>query len=79
MGQERTAAMNDAAEQQRVIGAATENLEARYVDHDAARKMADTLLMHERNGDDTAVTNGTFAGLLTKQMRDGLERCSPYR
>lgn len=69
--QERTTAMNDAAAQQRVIGVVIKNLKAHYVDHDAAEKMADTLLRHERNGDDTGVTNGSaFAGLLTKQMRD---------
>lgn len=68
--QERTAAMNDAADQQRVISAVIKNLKAHYVDHDTAQKMVDTLLIRERNGDDAAVTNGwAFAGLLTKQMR----------
>jgi hypothetical protein len=61
----------DAAERRRVIGAVIANLKQHYVYPDAAQKMSDALLMHERNGDDAAVTDGgAFADLLTKQMRD---------
>jgi len=61
----------DAADRQRVIGAVIANLKQHYIHPDAAQKMADALLMHERNGDDAAATDGgAFADLLTKQMRD---------
>ncbi len=61
----------DAAERQRVIDAAIANLKQHYVYRDAAQKMADALLAHEKSGDDDAVTDGVaFANLLTRQMRD---------
>jgi C-terminal processing protease CtpA/Prc len=59
------------AEQRRVIDAAIKNLKEHYVDPDVARKMANALVAHEKNGDYNAVTNGgAFADLLTTQMRD---------
>ena len=61
----------DPAERKRVIDAAVANLRKHYAYPDVAEKMADALLMHERDGDDDAVTDGAaFAALLTKQMRD---------
>ena len=78
--EETTAAMNrpdardttlDAAERQRVLTAVIKNLKTHYVDADMAQKMAEALLMHEKNGDDAAATDGgTFANLLTKQIRE---------
>jgi hypothetical protein len=60
----------DAAERHRVIEAAIANLKQHYVDPQVARKMADALAAHERNGDDDRVTDGgAFAGVLTRQMR----------
>jgi hypothetical protein len=61
----------DAAERRRVIDGAIANLTKYYIDRDVARKMAEALLAHEKNGDDDAVTDGeAFADLLTRQMRD---------
>ena len=61
----------DAAEKRRVIDGAVANLKQHYVDPYAAEKMADSLLAHEKNGDDNAARDGvTFAGLLTRQMRE---------
>jgi hypothetical protein len=61
----------DAAERQRVIDGAVANLKRFYFDRDVAQKTADALLVHEKNGDDNAATQGdAFAGLLTTQMRD---------
>jgi len=55
----------------RLINAVIENLKKHYVDPDAARKTADALLAHEKNGDDDRVTDGeAFANLLTNQIRD---------
>jgi peptidase S41-like protein len=64
------AAPLDAAERQRVIGGAIANLKQFYFDKDVAQKIADVLLLHQKNGDDDAATQGDeFAGLLTAQMR----------
>ncbi len=61
----------DAAERQRVIDAAMANVKQHYVYQDFAQKMADALLAHERRVDYDAISDGgTFADLLTKQMRD---------
>jgi hypothetical protein len=61
----------DAAERHRVIEAAIANLKQHYVDPEVARKMADALVAHEKNGDDDRVTDGgAFAKLLTRQMRE---------
>jgi C-terminal processing protease CtpA/Prc len=61
----------DAAERRRVIDGAVANLKAYYVDPDVAHKTSDALLAHERNGDDSAATDGAaFADLLTRQMMD---------
>jgi hypothetical protein len=61
----------DAAERHRVMDAVFKNLKEHYVDPDVAQKMADALLAHEKNGDDDAATDGgSFADLLTRQMRD---------
>ena len=61
----------DAAVRHRVIDATVANLTTYYVDADVAQKMAITIRDHEKNGDDNAATDGgTFADLLTSQMRD---------
>jgi Peptidase family S41/N-terminal domain of Peptidase_S41 in eukaryotic IRBP len=61
----------DKAERQRVVDAVSENLKTHYADPEVARKIADTLVSHQRNGDYDAITDGeTFADLLTRQMRD---------
>jgi Peptidase family S41 len=65
------AAPLDAAERQRVIDRVIANLKRFYFDRDVAQKTADALLAHEKNGDDSAATQGeAFAGLVTAQMRD---------
>jgi hypothetical protein len=61
----------DRAERQRVIDGAVAILKKYYIERDNAQKMADALLVHEKSGDDDAVTDGAaFAALLTRQMRD---------
>jgi Peptidase family S41/N-terminal domain of Peptidase_S41 in eukaryotic IRBP len=61
----------DAGERHRVISAVVANLKQHYVDPEDARKMAEALLAHEKNGDDDMATDGeTFAVLLTRQMRE---------
>lgn len=61
----------DAAERHRVIEAAIASLKQHYVDPEVARKMADALVAHEKNGDDDRVADGgAFAGVLTRQMRE---------
>jgi Peptidase family S41 len=61
----------DAAERQRVIERASADLKRFYFDKGVAQKIADALRVHERNGDDSAATEGeAFAGLVTAQMRD---------
>jgi len=61
----------DTAEKQRVINGAINNLKRHYVYPDAAQKTAESLLVHEMNGDDDPITDGAaFARLLTSQMRD---------
>ena len=66
-----TTQLQDAAQRQRLLSAVIDNLKKHYVDPDAARKTADALLTHEKNGDDDkAADGGAFADLLTKQMRE---------
>jgi hypothetical protein len=61
----------DAAERQRVLGAAIANLKQHYVYPDKAQKMADVLLASQKRGGYDAITDGdAFAHQLTKQMRD---------
>jgi hypothetical protein len=61
----------DAAERKRLMNAVIDNLKQHYIDSQVARKMADALLAHNKNGDDDAVTDGrAFADLLTRQMRE---------
>jgi len=61
----------DDGERRRVIEAVVANLKLHYVDPEMARKIADSLLAHEKNGDyDAATDGGAFAGLLTRQMRE---------
>jgi hypothetical protein len=61
----------DASERQRVIDGAIANLRLHYIYPDVAQQMADTLLAHQKRGDDDAMTDGdSFANQLTKQMRD---------
>jgi peptidase S41-like protein len=63
--------LQDAAERKRLMNAVLDNLRKHYVDPEVARKTADVLLAHERNGDDDKVTDdGAFADLLTKQIRE---------
>jgi hypothetical protein len=60
----------DAAERRRVVDGVIRNLKEHYVDKDVAQKMADALLAREKNGDDNAITEGgSFAELLTRQLR----------
>lgn len=55
----------------RVIDAVIANLKQHYVDPEAAQRMADALLAHEKSGDYDAVTDdAAFADLLTRQIRD---------
>jgi hypothetical protein len=61
----------DRAERQRVVDGVIANLKTHYIDPDVARKTADALLAHEKNGDNDSVTNrAALAGLLTRQIRD---------
>jgi hypothetical protein len=61
----------DAAERQKIVTEATQNLRQHYFDREIAQETADALLAHEKNGDDDAAKDGaTFADLLTRQMRD---------
>lgn len=61
----------DAAERKRLMNAVIDNLKQHYIDPQVARKMADALLAHNKNGDDDAATDGrAFADLLTRQMRE---------
>ena len=54
-----------------VIDAAAKNLKQHYAYQDVGQKIADSLLAHEKNGDDDAAAGGAaFADLLTKQIRD---------
>src|SRR5277367_4418801 len=77
MGQPLWAAANqgevrvDAAERRRIIQAVITNLKDHYVDSVAARKVAEALLSHEKNGDYASVTSGrALADLLTRNIRD---------
>jgi C-terminal processing protease CtpA/Prc len=61
----------DAAERQRVITGAIQNLRQHYFDREVAQETENALLAHEKNGDDNAAKDGVaFADLLTRQMRD---------
>jgi N-terminal domain of Peptidase_S41 in eukaryotic IRBP len=61
----------DAAERKRLMNAVIDNLRQHYIDPQVARKMADALLAHNKNGDDDEVTDGrAFADLLTRQLRE---------
>ncbi len=61
----------DRAERRRVMDAAIANLKQYYFDPDAAQKIVDALLAHQKSGDDDRVTDGgAFADLLTRQIRD---------
>jgi hypothetical protein len=63
--------LQDAAERKRLMNAVIGNLKKHYVDPQVARKTADALLAHEKNGDDDQVKDGgAFADLLTRQMRE---------
>lgn len=55
----------------RVIEAAAAILRQHYILPEVGRKMADSLLEHEKNGDDNRAADGeALASLLTQQMRD---------
>jgi hypothetical protein len=61
----------DEAERQRVLDAVIANLEQHYFDPAVAHQMADSLIEHQRRGDDAAATaDKDFAALLTTQMRE---------
>jgi hypothetical protein len=61
----------DGPARDRAIRGAVADLNKYYADPVVAQKMADALLVHEKNGDDDAATEGAaFANLLTQQMRD---------
>ena len=61
----------DRAERQRVVDGVISNLNKHYIDPDVARKTADALRTHEKNGDDDSVSDReALAGLLTRQIRD---------
>ena len=61
----------DASSRHRVIEGAITNLKEYYVYPDVGQRMADALLVYEKNGDDDASTDGeAFADLLTRQMKD---------
>jgi hypothetical protein len=61
----------DLGERKRVIEVAASNLRQYYADPGAGQEMAESLLKHEKNGDDNAATDpAVFANLLTRQMRD---------
>ena len=61
----------NAAERRRVMDAVIQNLKKHYIDPDLARKTAEALSAHEKNGDDNTATDGqSFANLLTRQIRE---------
>jgi len=61
----------DAAARRRIIENAIASIKQHHIDHLEAQKAADTLLAHERRGDDDAATSSEeFARLATKQMRE---------
>lgn len=61
----------DPAERQRVLNRAIANLREHYVDRDAAQKIADAFVAHEKHGDYNAVADrAVFAAVLTQQMWD---------
>jgi len=63
--------LQNAAERKRLMNAVIDNLKKHYVDPEVARKTADALMAHEKNGDDdNAADGGAFADLLTKQIRE---------
>jgi len=60
----------DDSDRQRVLEAAMADLRQYYIDPDVAKKTADALLAHEKNGDYNSVTDAAaFADLLTTQIR----------
>lgn len=60
----------DAAAKHRVIDGAAEDVAKYYADPVVARTMSHALRMHEKNGDDNAITDGAgLSELLTSQMR----------
>jgi hypothetical protein len=70
-GGQRDDASLDAGDRRRVIAGVVANVKDHYFDRDVAQKMADALLMHEKNGDYNATTNGgELAELLTRQLRE---------
>ena len=61
----------DPSERKRVLNSAIANLKAHYVDHDAAQRIADALIAHEKHGDYSAIADRrAFAAILTQQMWD---------
>jgi hypothetical protein len=61
----------DAAGRRRIIENAIALIKQHHIDHAEAKRAADALLTHERQGEDDSATNAEeFARLVTKQMRD---------
>jgi hypothetical protein len=60
-----------AAERHRLLNAVIQNVNKHYFDPKIARKIANALVAHQRNGDQNAATDGAaYADLLTRQIRD---------
>jgi hypothetical protein len=59
----------DAAARHRVIDAVIQNLKQHYFDSGIAQQMAETLLAHEKSAGAALMDGGTFADLLTRQLR----------
>jgi len=60
-----------ASERHSVITAAVDSLKRYYPNPALAQKMSDSLLTHDRRGDDDSATDGAaFAALVTRQMRE---------
>jgi retinol-binding protein 3 len=61
----------DAAERQRVIDGVAAKLTEYYVYPEVAQKMNEAMMAHQKRGEYDAMTDGgTFAGRLTKDLRD---------
>ena len=61
----------DDAERRRVVRSAASLVRQYYAEREKAEKTADSLLEHEKNGDDDVLADGhAFAALLTGQMRE---------
>lgn len=57
------------SERQFIIDSVVTNLKQHYPDHVVAQQIEESLVAHFSRGDDAAATDGTFAALLTDQLR----------